>query len=118
MSRISRILVLKSEWTSSCCFFIYIPGPVTVTQQPRDLLGSELTVHYSRRSNNLHDWENLWEDNARFSQVLVQNSLVKVIGGIFDLGGLENHSGSVLPNTAGNKNHRIQSTTICHGSQV
>lgn len=85
-----------------------------LTKQPRDLLGSELTVHYSRRSNNLHDWENLWEDDACFSQVFVQNSLVKVIGGIFDLGGLENHSGSMLPNTAGNKNHRIQSQTICH----
>lgn len=39
--------------------------------------------------NYLHDWENLWEDDAGFSQVLVQNPLVKIIGGVFDLGGLE-----------------------------
>lgn len=42
----------------------------------------------------LHNWENLWEDDASFSQVLVQNSLVKVVSGVFDLGGLEDQSNS------------------------
>lgn len=42
-----------------------------------------------------HNRENLWEDNASFSQVLVQNSLVKVISGIFDLSSLEKKQQSV-----------------------
>lgn len=46
----------------------------------------------------LHNWENLWEDNACFSQVLVQNPLVKVISSVFDLGGLENQSNSLFTN--------------------
>lgn len=35
-----------------------------------------------------HNWKNLWEDNTSFSQVLVENALVKVISGVFDLSGL------------------------------
>lgn len=51
---------------------------------------------------HLHNWENLWEDDAGFSQVLVQNSLVEVISGVFDLGGLENQSNAVLTGKCGN----------------
>lgn len=43
----------------------------------------------SVEKKDLHDGEHLREDNARFSQVLVQNPLVEVIGGVFDLRGLE-----------------------------
>ena len=42
----------------------------------------------------LHDWKHLWEDDASFGQVLVENSLVKVISGVFDLGGLGDQSNS------------------------
>lgn len=40
----------------------------------------------------LHDWENLWEDDAGFSQVLIKNPLVELVGGVFDLCGLKTKS--------------------------
>lgn len=36
----------------------------------------------------LHDGEHLGEDDAGLGQVLVEDALVKVVGGVFDLRGL------------------------------
>lgn len=49
------------------------------------------TLHHQRRGGRSysHHGEHLGEDHAGLSQVLVEDALVKVVGGVFDLRGLE-----------------------------
>lgn len=39
-----------------------------------------------------HNWKDFREDNAGLSQVLVENALVKIVGAVLHLCGLENRA--------------------------